>query len=93
MAELSRSGMKQRKGAAEMDEDAGAGKHLEYRHKAQSFIDSKALDELEAEVFETGLYENQDLAKGSSFGVMAAEIVFSESTGAVLQLQWGVLKD
>lgn len=74
--------MKLRKGAAvsaELDDDVGDGKHMGYRHKAQSIIDSKVLDELEAEVFETGLYENQDLSRGSSFSVMAAEIVYSES--------------
>lgn len=70
--------MKQRKAAEVGEEPRGGGKHLEYRHKAQSIIDSKALDELETEVFETGLYENVDLSKGSQFGVMAAEIIYSE---------------
>ena len=72
--------MKQRKGqgAEGEEEPRGGGKHLEYRHQAQSIIDSKALDELETEVFETGLYENVDLSKGSQFGVMAAEIIYSE---------------
>ena len=43
----------------EMDEAADSptnGGNMEYRNRAQSFIDSKALDELETEVFETGLY-------------------------------------
>lgn len=70
--------MKQRKGPEVKEEPRGDVKHLEYRHKAQSIIDSKALDELETEVFETGLYENVDLSKGSRFGVMAAEIIYSE---------------
>ncbi len=51
---------------------------LEHRHRAQSLIDSKALDELETEVFETGLYENQNLSIGSRYGVMAAEVIYSE---------------
>ena len=72
--------MKQRKqGGAEVEEDAEAGGRLEYRHKAQSIISSKMLDELETEVFETGLYENQNISGGSRFGVMATEIFFSES--------------
>ncbi|XP_064404769.1 PGAP2-interacting protein-like isoform X2 [Halichondria panicea] len=50
---------------------------LEHRHRAQSIIQSKALDELETEVFETGLYENSDLSTGSSYGVMGAEILYS----------------
>lgn len=74
----SSKGVKQRRGAAELEDDAGSGKHLEYRHKAQSIIDSKILDELETEVFETGLYENQDLSRGSTFGVMTAEILYSK---------------
>ncbi len=51
---------------------------LEHRHRAQSIIQSKALDELETEVFETGLYENSDLSTGSSYGVMGAEILYSK---------------
>lgn len=51
---------------------------LEYRHRAQSVIQSKALEELETEVFETGLYENVNLTGGSRYSVMAAEIVYSE---------------
>ena len=51
---------------------------FEHRHRAQSIIQSKALDELETEVFETGLYENHDLSTGSSYGVFAAEIFFSK---------------
>lgn len=51
---------------------------LEHRHRAQSIIQSKALDELETEVFETGLYENADFARGSRIGVMMAEIFYSE---------------
>jgi hypothetical protein len=74
--------MKQRKrgGGAESEEDAGEAeeRHLEYRHKAQSIINSKMLDELETEVFETGLYENQDITRGSRYSVMAAEIAYSE---------------
>lgn len=55
---------------------------LEHRHRAQSIIQSKALDELETEVFETGLYENSDLSAGSSYGVMTAEIIFSKKMAA-----------
>lgn len=51
---------------------------LEHRHRAQSIIQSKALDELETEVFETGLYENVDLHRGSRVDVLIAEIVYSE---------------
>ena len=51
---------------------------MEHRHRAQSIIQSKALDELETEVFETGLYENADFARGSRVGVMIAEIFYSE---------------
>ena len=40
---------------------ADQGRRLERRHRAQSIIQSKALDELETEV-ETGLYENVDLS-------------------------------
>lgn len=54
-----------------------AGK-MEHRHRAQSIIQSKALDELETEVFETGLYENADFARGSRIGVMIAEIFYSK---------------
>ena len=61
------------------ESSTNGGGHLEYRHRAQSFIDSKALDELETEVFETGLYENIDVSGGSRYGVMAAEIVYSKS--------------
>lgn len=51
---------------------------LEHRHRAQSIIQSKSLDELETEVFETGLYENTDLSRGSSYSVMAAEVAYSK---------------
>lgn len=51
---------------------------MEHRHRAQSIIQSKALDELETEVFETGLYENTDLSRGSNYSVMAAEIGYSK---------------
>lgn len=51
---------------------------LDHRHRAQSIIQSKALDELETEVFETGLYENTDFERGSKVGVMAAEIGYSK---------------
>ena len=53
---------------------------LDHRHRAQSIIQSKALDELETEVFETGLYENTDFVRGSEIGVMAAEIIYSKQT-------------
>lgn len=78
--------MKRRKHPAassepEAEDESGSsnGKHT-YRHRAQSLIDSKALDELETEVFETGLYENLDLSRGSRFDVMTAEIIYSEYT-------------
>ena len=56
----------------------GASGKMEHRHRAQSIIQSKALDELETEVFETGLYENADFGRGSRIGVMAAEIFYSK---------------
>lgn len=65
---------------AEGEEGPRANEPLGYRHRAQSVIQSKALDELETEVFETGLYENLDLSRGSRYGVMAAEIIFGEFT-------------
>lgn len=71
----------------EEDESSTNGGHLEYRHRAQSFIDSKALDELETEVFETGLYENVDVSRGSRYGVMAAEIVYSKSIMTIITHQ------
>lgn len=49
----------------------------ERRHRAQSFIQGKELDELEMEV-ETGLYENVDLSHGSRIPVMMAHILFSK---------------
>lgn len=52
----------------------GSSGKMEHRHRAQSIIQSKALDELETEVFETGLYENADVERGSRIGVMVAEI-------------------
>ncbi|CAI8002702.1 PGAP2-interacting protein [Geodia barretti] len=48
----------------------------ERRHRAQSFIQGKELDELEVEV-ETGLYENVDLSYGSRMPVLLAHICFS----------------
>ena len=54
------------------------GQSLEYRHRAQSVIESKALDELESEVFESGLYENVNISVGSSPSVMAAEVLYSK---------------
>lgn len=56
----------------------GPSGKMEHRHRAQSIIQSKALDELETEVFETGLYENADFARGSRIGVMVAEVFYSE---------------
>ncbi len=66
--------------APEMEEAESSNndRHLEYRHRAQSFIDGKALDELETEVFKTDLYENVEVSRGSRYSVMAAEIVYSE---------------
>lgn len=69
------AGVKQRTAAAELN---GDGKRLGHRHKAQSIIDSKALDELETEVFETGFYENHGLSRGSKWGVIVAEIIYGE---------------
>lgn len=65
--------VKQRKGSSK-----GTSGKMEHRHRAQSIIQSKALDELETEVFETGLYETADIARGSRISVMAAEIFYSE---------------
>lgn len=59
-------------------ETTSSSAKMEHRHRAQSIIQSKALDELETEVFETGLYENADFARGSRIGVMMAEIFYSE---------------
>ena len=53
---------------------------MEHRHRAQSIIQSKALDELETEVFQTGLYENVDLHRGSRTVVLVAEIAYSKPT-------------
>ena len=49
----------------------------ERRHRAQSFIQGKELDELELEV-ETGLYENVDLSHGSRLPIMVAHTLYSE---------------
>ena len=49
---------------------------MEYRHRAQSIIQSKALDELETEVLTTGLYENVDLSLGSRVTVLVAETLY-----------------
>ena len=49
----------------------------ERRHRAQSFIQGKELDELEMEV-ETGLYENVDLSHGSGIPIITAHVLFSK---------------
>lgn len=54
----------------------------ERRHRAQSFIQGKELDELEMEV-ETGLYENVDLSHGSRIPIMMANILYSKPTNQV----------
>lgn len=54
-----------------------AAERWERRHRAQSFIQGKELDELEMEV-ETGLYENVDLSHGSRMPIIIAHIFFSE---------------
>lgn len=54
-----------------------SSERLERRHRAQSFIQGKELDELEKEV-ETGLYENADLSHGSRTPVLLAHICFSK---------------
>lgn len=56
----------------------GPGQRLEHRHRAQSIIQSKALDELETEVLTTGLYENIDLTLGSRVTVLVAESVYGK---------------
>ena len=56
---------------------ADQGRRLERRHRAQSIIQSKALDELETEV-ETGLYENVDLSHGSRLPIVGAQVLYSE---------------
>lgn len=53
------------------------GEKLEHRHRAQSIIQSKALDELETEVLTTGLYENVDLTLGSRITVVVAETIYA----------------
>ena len=58
---------------------ADQSERLERRHRAQSFIQGKELDELEIEV-ETGLYENVDLSHGSRIPVLAAHVLFSKFT-------------
>lgn len=58
------------------DEQLSAHK-LEHRHRAQSIIQSKALDELETEVLTTGLYESVDLSLGSRITVVVAESVYA----------------
>lgn len=55
------------------------GEKLEHRHRAQSIIQSKALDELETEVLTTGLYENVDLTLGSRITVVVAETIYGKS--------------
>lgn len=67
-----------RKTSKETTTASSSSAKLEHRHRAQSIIQSKALDELETEVFETGLYENADFARGSRIGVMMVEIFYSE---------------
>lgn len=57
---------------------------LERRHRAQSFIQGKELDELEMEV-ETGLYENIDLSHGSRMPIIVAHILYSESCNILRQ--------
>ena len=59
-------------------EEAHVGEKLQHRHRAQSIIQSKALDELEKEVLETGLYENVDLHRGSTTSVLLAEIAYGK---------------
>lgn len=73
--EAAASAVKRRRIPAEQETDE---MKLEHRHRAQSIIQSKALDELETEVLETGLYENVDLRRGSRTSVLLAEIVFSK---------------
>ena len=76
-----------------------AEERWERRHRAQSFIQGKELDELEMEV-ETGLYENVDISHGSSIPIVTAHILFSELTTICLRtasyydtaslfVQWG----
>ncbi len=77
--EAAASVVKRRRKAPEPEEETDELK-LEHRHRAQSIIQGKALDELETEVFETGLYENVDLHRGSQTTVLVAEIVYGEVT-------------
>ena len=77
-ARMGDSSMMRRKTSKETATVGSSSAKLEHRHRAQSIIQSKALDELETEVFETGLYENADFARGSRIGVMMAEIFYSE---------------
>ena len=65
--------------AAKIKRGRGAdpAEHWERRHRAQSFIQGKQLDELEMEV-ETGLYENVDLSHGSRVPIAIAQVLFSK---------------
>ncbi len=48
---------------------------LGHRHRAQSIIQWKSLDQLEEEAVR-GLYENIDYHRGSSYRIMLCEVVY-----------------
>ena len=50
---------------------------LNFRHRAQSIIGMKALDEIEAEIAKGLLCDVQQIAEGSRIPVLIAEIMFS----------------
>ena len=50
-----------------------------YRHRAQSIIQWKSLDQLEKEAVK-GLYENIDYRRGSSYRIMLCEVVYGNDT-------------
>ena len=79
--------------AAKMKRGRGAdpAEQLERRHRAQSFIQGKELDELEMEV-ETGLYENVDLSHGSRVPIAVAQVLFSKSAIVCVYLQPAILR-
>ena len=62
-----------------------------HRHRAQSIIQSEALDQLETEVVTTGLYENVNVKFGSAAGIVAAEVFYSESLAVRVSLEVGML--
>ena len=50
-----------------------------HRHRAQSIIQWKSLDQLEKEAVK-GLYENIDYRRGSSYRIILCEVVYGNDT-------------